>query len=156
MENANRFRRRNEGEAPVLASPSPATGAVDGIANLEGEAVAATSSASPLPGSTTAQRSRSVSARRAAAASMQFDEDDASDEEPPLASGSSKRVSSSMKADEAESSTKRVKLGDGSATPAPASSNGTARSGASYKFTQSGKIDFCAMCASKFTITTYT
>jgi hypothetical protein len=103
-----------------------------------------------LPQASAAQRPKPAAIRRRSAiASMQFEEDDGSDEETAMIASGSKHDLSNAES----SSSKKAKL-NGSE---PSTSQATpTRRGASYKHTAPGSIDFCGMCASKFTITAYT
>jgi DNA repair protein RAD7 len=154
--NANRFRRRQDGDEqnPIIASASPAAvGAAENVPTAR-----ASSSATPFEEPDVAapsSRDRSASIRRAAAASMQFEEDDASEDDLPPLTVNGKRFAVSKEDKDAESSNKRAKVGNGEASTSQATATPSRRM-ASYKHTQPGSIDFCAMCASKFTVTTYT
>lgn len=84
---------------------------------------------------------------------MQFEEDEDSEDEPMAASSFKRAVTDADgHSAEATSSAKRIKMGESNGQVAAA----PARRNASYKYTQAGSIDFCAMCANKFTITAYT
>lgn len=138
----------------MLAVPN--SGAAEALGEVTPAEASTSSSASLLPDSTTllaATPKARAPRRSAAAASMQFEEEDMSEEEeiPLVKASGSKRTVTDM---EADSSAKRSKTVDtnGHASAAIAAP----RRNASYKYRQAGAIDFCAMCANKFTITAYT
>ena len=165
VQNANRFRRRDGEEEPVLASPGPVTPVTEGIDAPA--SMSASSSASSLAGPSSApaaaesRRPRAMPSRRANA-SMNFEEDDDTEEEEekmPARSNGGKRAAeasaSNGKGDSA--SDKRVKVGAAPAAgPSQAATPAPVRRNVSYKNTQAGSIDFCAMCANRFTVTAYT
>ncbi|UZJ56509.1 hypothetical protein CBS101457_005829 [Exobasidium rhododendri] len=153
--NLNRFRRRQNGDE--------ATAGPEGVEGASNESAVATSSAAPVPASSstaTAQLPRAIPRRRmTASASMQFEEDEASEEEGEKMTTNGNKRTNEDDLNEVSSSAKRIKHDDISADTSQSAAGSTStaiRRNPSYRHTTAGSIDFCAMCASKFTVTAYT
>lgn len=145
VQNANRFRRRDQGEAPSTS----AMGAAAAEQQQRQQAATASPNASPTP-STSAAASPAPRAaararpppRRPLGASMSFNEEDDSEEDD---GGNEADVSMAI----SEGGEEKGSLAHNRATK-------TALGQASYRHTAPGSVDFCAICSKRFTVTAYT